>query len=154
MEEPFVTIHQHISGLKSLKGENRRVVQRYRKYLIREAQMAVGRRECDKIRHKMQKKGVEVFPVSAARYSDWLDPSPLEDPPFDAEGTGIPLLRRSLLMLPAEANYKSSRYHVLEIVADVEDKVSRILMKFVDSETIYQSWVATSGAWRLPFRMA
>ncbi|KAF3052346.1 hypothetical protein E8E11_010428 [Didymella keratinophila] len=99
VEEPFLTINQHFSGLKALRGESRSVVKQYRRYLIREAQLASGRRECDKIRQKMQRKGVQVFPVSSARYLDWLDPSPLEDPPFDAQGTGIPALRRALLML-------------------------------------------------------
>ena len=122
VEEPFLTINQHFSGLKALRGESRSVVKQYRRYLIREAQLASGRRECDKIRQKMQRKGVQVFPVSSARYLDWLDPSPLEDPPFDAQGTGIPALRRALLMLPAEANCKDLRYHIFETVADVEDK--------------------------------
>ena len=94
--------------------------------------MADGRRECKKIQRKMQKKGVQVFPVSSARYFDWLDPSPLEDPPYDPEGTGIPFLRQSLLMLPAEASYKDLQYHIFEIVTDIEDKVSRILMKFTN----------------------
>ena len=92
--------------------------------------MADGERECDKIRGKMQRKGVRVFAISSARYFDWLDTSPLEDPPFDPKGTGIPDLRRALLLLPAEASYKTLRYHVFETVTDIEDKVSRILMKF------------------------
>ncbi|KAH6629558.1 hypothetical protein C7974DRAFT_376384 [Boeremia exigua] len=131
-EEPFMTIQHHISGLKSLRGEARSVVQQYRRYLIREAQMAGGRRESDKIQRKMQKKGVRVFSVSSARYLDWLDPSPLEDPPYDPAGTNIPLLRQSLLMLPAEASYENLRYHIFETVTDIEDKVSRILMKFTN----------------------
>lgn len=130
IEEPFVAIKQRLASLKSLKDETRTTVQRYRRYLIREAQMADGQRECDKIRRKMQRRGVQVFTVSSARYLDWLDPSPLEDPPFNPVGTGIPHLRSALLMLPAEASYKTLRYHVHETVTDIEDKVSRILMKF------------------------
>jgi hypothetical protein len=130
VEEPFVTINKCLSTGRVPKGEDKDAVLKYRRYLIKEAQMAAGRRECDKIRHKMQKKGVEVFALSSARYFDWLDPSPIEEHPFDVEGTGIPALRRSLLMLPAEANYENLRYHIRETVADVEDKVSRLLMKF------------------------
>lgn len=91
--------------------------------------MAAGRRECDKIRLKMQRKGVEVFVLSSARYFDWLEPSPIEEHPFDVESTGIPALRRSLLILPAEANSRNLCHHVRETVADVEDKVSRLLVK-------------------------
>ncbi|KAF3041863.1 hypothetical protein E8E12_001591 [Didymella heteroderae] len=129
VEEPFTTISRYLPSARASKGEDKDDVQRYRRYLIKEAQMAAGRRECDRICHKMQKKGVQVFSVSSARYLDWLDPD-IEDHPLDVEGTGIPALRRSLLMLPAEANYENLRYHVRETVADVEDKVSRLLMKF------------------------
>lgn len=129
-EEPFATIQNHLSGIGDLEGVPRKTTQQYRKYLIREAQMAAGKRECDKIRSKMQRKGVRVFAVSSARYFDWLDPSQLEVPLFDPDGTGIPGLRRALLMLPAEASYKDIKYHIFETVTDIEDKVSRILMKF------------------------
>ena len=129
-EQPFATIQHHLSRIGNLKGEARKTVQLYRRYLIREAQMADGKRECEKIRSKMQRKGVCVFAISSARYFDWIEPSPLEDPPFNPKGTGIPDLRRALLLLPAEASYKTLRYHVFETVTDIEDKVSRILMKF------------------------
>ncbi|KAJ4337685.1 hypothetical protein N0V95_008266 [Ascochyta clinopodiicola] len=132
VEEPFATIYQHLSDLRGLTGENRSIIQKYRRYLIREAQMADGQRECNKIKRKMQRKGVQVFPISAARYFEWLEPSPLEDPPYGPEGTGIPLLRQALLMLPAKTNYEDMYYHIFEILADVEDKVSRILMKFTN----------------------
>jgi hypothetical protein len=129
-EEPFATIQHHLSKIVELKDEARRTVQQYRRYLIREAQMADGKRECDKIRGKMQRKGIRVFAVSSARYFDWLDPSPLEDPPYDPKGTGIPDIRSALLMLPAEASYKNLNHHVSETITDIEDKVSRSLMKF------------------------
>ena len=129
-EEPFTTIQHHLSKIDDLEAEARRTVQKYRRYLIREAQMANGRRECNKIRGKMHKKGVRVFAVSSARYFDWLDPSPLEDPPYDPKGTGIPDLRSALLILPAEASYKDLKYHVFKTITDIEDKVSRNLMKF------------------------
>jgi hypothetical protein len=48
-EEPFATIQHHLSKIVDLKDEARRTVQQYRRYLIREAQMADGKRECDKI---------------------------------------------------------------------------------------------------------
>lgn len=113
-EEPFATIYELLSGLEFLASKDRSVVQKYRGYLIREAQLADGRREFNKVRRKMLKKGVQVFSISAARYLDWLDSSPKENPAYDPDDTGIPLLRRSLLTLPAEENYEDLSYNIFE----------------------------------------
>lgn len=73
---------------------------------------------------------MKVLSVAAARYFEWLDPAPVEDPPFDPEDTGIPALRQALHALPAEANYKCLSYHIFEVLSDIKDKVSGILTKF------------------------
>ncbi|KAF9693297.1 hypothetical protein EKO04_008861 [Ascochyta lentis] len=135
-EEPFVSIGKQFSNIIGFAHEDPDTMQDYQKYLIKEAQMADGQYEFNKIRQKLQKKGVKTFSVSAARYLEWLDPDRLDHPPYTPSETGIPLLRQALLMLPAEANYQDLSTHVFETLADIQDKVSRILVKFTDDDDI------------------
>lgn len=80
----------------------------------------------------MVAKGVQVFSVSAGQYMSWKDPCRIENPLCEPDVSGIPSLRRFLLTLPAEANYKGLTEHIFESLSDIEDQVDSIIERFED----------------------
>ena len=116
------------------------MVRNFRKYLTKIGGSAYIKREEKIIRNKLHDKRINVRDitlVSARQYSLCLDAGEdNERPKLTAEATGIPLLRRHLLELPALENYDILRYHVHETLPDIVAQTQRILTKFVE-DAIY-----------------
>lgn len=134
--DPFLSVDRCLASALRLENENPELVEDYQLYLIKQAQMAFSQYECDKIAQKLQKKGIRAFSTCASRYREWLNPNRLKEPPYEPEETGIPSLRQALLELPAAANYENLSSHVIEVLTDIEDRVSRILEKFTNDDGI------------------
>jgi hypothetical protein len=82
-------------------------------------------------------KRVDVLLVSARQYSLCMDTVQDEElPKITPEATGIPALRRYLLSLPAQTNYRTLKRHVFDTLPDIAKQIDRILTKF-DEDVVY-----------------
>lgn len=133
-EEPFLSLNASLLNLPKSNPATAALIRSYKRYVIKEAQLAYIKREAGHVRQQMLVKGVKVFSVSAGQYMTWKDPERLADPLCEPDVSGIPMLRNYLLTLPAEANYEDLREHIFETLPDIEDHVDSIVANFDDDD--------------------
>lgn len=77
------------------------------------------------------------YPQDSTVYAWTMDTVQDEElPKITPEATGIPALRRYLLSLPAQTNYRTLKRHVFDTLPEIAKQIDRILTKF-DEDVIY-----------------
>lgn len=108
----------------------------YRSHLTELAQCAFVKQRAYEIEQRMCERfrdedpdPIKVFSVSASMYLDWIKIRQKDRPALNPEMTGIPVLRRFLLGLSAEGNYRAYKEHVKTKLSMFLDKIRRIVQE-------------------------
>jgi hypothetical protein len=108
-------------------------LEHYCAYLKRTAQIAFIQYRAELAKNKMRDAfadldptSIDVFPISASMYLQWMKPRQKEAPILNTEMTGIPSLRRFLLGISAQDNFRAYQEHACTKLPLFLEKVSRI----------------------------
>ena len=149
-KEPFTSLLRRRKEVEDLlkrvkKGEvaaeDQVLINSYDQYVRKCARFARIQHEEDIVKKKFGERfgesNLDVLLVSARQYSLWNGwDEDDESPKISPEATGIPTLRRYLLQLPAQSNYRALERHVFDTLPDIVKDIDRILTKF-DEDVSY-----------------